>query len=312
MKEFYKTQKVTYNLMSFTGFKALLIFSMLTEGPKSYKEISDKIENNQYLREKISIDTMRVYINSLKRIGCEIKRIKGEDKISKYLITENPFELKISPDQMKSIIKVYKNISKSMDVKDMLYMDNLFEKIGKYVKNEEFISTLKGFSLLKDIDKNLLKDLIECCEKKQQITIAYNSPNSGIKNIEIAANEIIILNNKIYLNGFGFEYEHTNNFLVSRIKEIKNITDIVVPNKNSKKIIVEYELENCFFEPESYEKIINKTESKILVQAETSNTFFLKQRLLQFGPQCKIISPVDFKQDFISLLKDMKAGYYCD
>ena len=32
MKEFVKNQKVTYNLMSFTGFKALIIFSLLTDG----------------------------------------------------------------------------------------------------------------------------------------------------------------------------------------------------------------------------------------------------------------------------------------
>ena len=59
MKEFVKTQKVTYNLMSFTGFKSLLIFSLLAEGPKSYEEISQYIYNHPYLREKISIDTLR-------------------------------------------------------------------------------------------------------------------------------------------------------------------------------------------------------------------------------------------------------------
>ena len=46
MKEFVKTQKVTYNLMSFTGFKALLIFDMLTEGPKSFDEIQPEIGMN--------------------------------------------------------------------------------------------------------------------------------------------------------------------------------------------------------------------------------------------------------------------------
>ena len=46
MKEFVKTQKVTYNLMSFTGFKALLIFSMLTKGPKSFDEIAYEVENH--------------------------------------------------------------------------------------------------------------------------------------------------------------------------------------------------------------------------------------------------------------------------
>ena len=80
MKEFLKNQTITYNLMSFTGYKALILFSLLSEGPKSYREICDYFVNKTYLKESISIDTLRVYINSLKRIGCEVKRIRGEDK----------------------------------------------------------------------------------------------------------------------------------------------------------------------------------------------------------------------------------------
>ena len=40
MKEFLKNNTVTYNLMSFTGFKSILLFSLLTTGPKSYEDIS--------------------------------------------------------------------------------------------------------------------------------------------------------------------------------------------------------------------------------------------------------------------------------
>ena len=70
MKEFLKTNTITYNLISFTGFKALIIFSLLLESPKSYDEIIDYFANHDYIKETISIDTIRVYLNSLKRIGC--------------------------------------------------------------------------------------------------------------------------------------------------------------------------------------------------------------------------------------------------
>ena len=124
MKQFIKNQKVTYNLMSFTGYKALLIFNLLTESPKSYEEIKNYIYNHPYLREQISMDTMRVYMNSLKRLGCEIKRIKGEDKVSRYFISSHPFELQLSPDEKNSISSVYKNIVKCLSVED-IYDTNL-------------------------------------------------------------------------------------------------------------------------------------------------------------------------------------------
>jgi predicted DNA-binding transcriptional regulator YafY len=255
---------------------------------------------------------MRVYINSLKRIGCEIKRVKGEDKISRYTITSHPFELNFTPEELQSAIKVYKNLVKNMDIKDIIYMDKFFEKVGKYIKNEDFISTLKNLSMLKGINRDLLEELIDCCEQKLKVTVNYNSPNSGAKDIEFVANEIIILNNKIYINAYGMEYEHTNNFLISRINQIKNkeysynITDF-------KKEVVTYEVytSDKYFDLAEYESIIKKEDNKITIKAETSNIFFLKQRLLQFGPKCKILAPESFKKDFINLLQDMKAGY-CD
>ena len=78
MKEFLQTDKVTYNLMSFTAFKAMLIFSILMDGPKTYEEIKEIFLSQKYLNETLSIDTLRVYINSLERMGCEIvRRTKG-------------------------------------------------------------------------------------------------------------------------------------------------------------------------------------------------------------------------------------------
>ena len=275
MKQFVKTQKVTYNLMSFTAFKALLIFSMLAEGPKSYEEISNAMANNQYIREKISIDTMRVYINSLKRIGCEIKRTKAEDKISKYHITSYPFELKIKEEQIQSIIKIYKNIAKSLDIKDILCMDSLFEKISRQTKNESFIQNLRGNSILKDINIELAKQLVEYCDSKKLVTITYKSPNSGEKDIEIVADNIEINNGKVYLFGYGLEYKQTTGFLVNRIKSIKDVKELPENTKipSNTKVIYKINSPNTEIIPEKYEQIISKANNIYTIEANTNNTF---------------------------------------
>jgi len=312
MKEFIKTKKVTYNLMSFTAFKALLLFSELADSPKSYTEICEIFANHPYLHEEISIDTFRVYMNSLKRFGCEIKRVKGEDKISRYVITEHPFELKYTPEQLQSALKVFKSLVKNMEIEELISMEEFFEKIGQYIKNEDFINEAKKVSLLKDIDKELLKQLLECCEKKNQIIITYASPNSGNKKMEIIADKIEISNGKLYLYGLGFEYKQYGSFLVNRIKEINDIkTEKTLP-EGLHEIKVVYELyNNQNPHLEDYERIIEQSEDKLVIESVTTNKFLLKQRLLSFGPNCKIIFPDEFKNEFITLLKDMKAGYYC-
>ena len=314
MKEFIKNQKVTYNLMSFTGYKALLLFSLLSESPKSYNDISDYFFNHPYLRERISIDTLRVYINSLKRIGCEIKRTRGEDKISRYMVVSHPFELKMTPAQIQSVIKVYKSIVKNMDIKEILAMEHLFEKISYYIKNTELAADIRKISMLKDVDIKLLEDLLDCCDKKEQIVISYNSPNSGTKDIELIADKIESSNGKIYLYGIGFEYMQYGSFLVSRIKKINEIklTKTAPDNLKTFKIIYELECNPENIQLQENEKIIEKKDNKVVIEMNTSNDFLARQRLLEYGPICTILKPENFKNEFVNLLKDMKAGNYCD
>ena len=104
-----KTQTMTHNLMSFTGFKSLLLFSSLLESPKTFEEIKERFREYEFLKENISIDTLRVYINSLERIGCEIVRDKKSEG-GKYRLLKHPFEINLTEEQAKSIVKIYKNI----------------------------------------------------------------------------------------------------------------------------------------------------------------------------------------------------------
>lgn len=80
-------------------------------------------------------------MNTLKRLGCDIKRIKGDDKISRYYITEHPFELRLNEEEQQSIIKVYKNIHKDLDISALLAMDN-------FLSNFQNTLTIQNFWLI--------------------------------------------------------------------------------------------------------------------------------------------------------------------
>ena len=174
MKEFLKNNTVTYNLMSFTGFKSILLFSLLTTGPKSYEELQECFRNNEYLHENISKDTLRIYFNSLKQIGCSIKRI-NDNGVTKYSITSHPFVLKISDKQAKSIIKIFKAISKSIEVSDLIALQKFFDNISQYVTNEKLKEKLKNISPLCNINPQLIEDLINYAQNNTEITVYYNS-----------------------------------------------------------------------------------------------------------------------------------------
>ena len=308
MEDIIEEREITYNYMSFTGYKTLLIFSLLINGPKSFSEIADVIKSKKFLKDDVSNDTLRVYINSFKKIGCDVKRVK-QNGVSKYYITKHPFTISLSQGQYDSLLKLYKILVKNLCMKDLLCVYNFLEKLGNITSNENFINEIKKISFMKDVDINLLKYFITCCENNYKVNILYNSPNSGEKDIEIVTDKVEIYNNKIYLFGYGMEYDEYCKFPLSRIKKI-NAVDINSHYINSNVTKIVYKIPNyCIKELDENETIIDKNSTVSTIEMSAENLFIAKQRLLEYGYLCTVISPQQFRNDFVKLLQDMKEVY---
>lgn len=305
-----KNKTVTYNLMSFTGFKSLVVFSLLLESPKSYDEINTYFKKHEYIKEPISIDTLRVYLTSLRMVGCEIVRTRKTEG-SKYKLVSHPFELEITDEQIKSLIKVYKTVSKNIELHELIMLEKFLRKISDLIKNPDLSEALNRVSLFCGIDPNLVEKLIRHCNNKDQITFLYNSPRSGEKSIEIITDKVALNNNKFYLYGTGLEYNQYGYFPISRIKAVLNVKIFKTDVTNIENFTVGYELRANPNEIKltDEEKLVEIKDGKLLIENTTSNPFIVKQRILSFGYACKVLYPENFKKDIISTLKEMREGY---
>lgn len=310
MKEFLKTNTVTYNLMSFTGFKSILLFLYLLDGPKSYEEMQNYLKNNEYLHEVVSIDTLRVYLNSLKEIGCKISKV-SKGKTTRFAIDSHPFTLKVSDKHVKSIIKINNAISKNIEVTDFQAIQNFLDKFSACITNKDLKEELKNTSPLNNIDKNLISDLITYTQNKNEITIYYNSLNSGKKNITIKLDKIYINNNKLYISGINYENKSYASFLVSKIINIVSV-NLHTENIEVPILTVGYEYSKDShedFDLLENEKIISSNDNKLLIEITSQNKFNITQRIMSHGSKCKVLYPTEFKNHIISTLKQMKEGY---
>ena len=171
------------------------------------------------------------------------------------------------------------------------------------------------------MNKNIIKrgsvmsyinDLRKYVNNKNEITVLYNSSNSGQKNITILADRLYISNNKLYLAGVNSEYKNYYSFLVS------NIIKIISVNLGGNKLqvptyTVKYEYfktDNEVLELLSSEKIIEETDKKIIIEMTSKNKFDITQRVLSLSNKCRVISPEDYKQEIIDCLKQMKEEYF--
>ena len=311
MKEFLKSNTVTHNLMSFTGFKSIFIFTLLSEGPKTYKQLQEAFQNHEYLRENISIDTLRIYLNSLKKIGCNIEKVTKKG-VTTYSLVEHPFELKIDDKQAKSIIKIYKAISKSIEVSDLISLQNFFEKMAEYVSNEKLKTDLQYISPLNGIDSKLISDLIYYAQHNAEITMLYNSKSSNIdKEITIIIEKLAIENSKLYIYGINNNRNNYSSFLVQYIKKVTHVNfGKKTLNLPEIKVVYEYFKETMdTFELLTCEKILDETENKYIIELTSKNKFEIMQRILSLSYKCKVLAPTDIRSELIQTLKKMKEGY---
>lgn len=309
MQEFLINNTVNCNLMSLTGYRTLVIFNALMESPKSNEEINNCLFNDQYIKERFSSDTLRIYINSLRAIGCEIIGANKSNN-KKYELISHPFIYDIPKSQLKALTKLYKSIYDKIDIKEVIAIENLFKKLSESVKNENTKEFLKNISVLKSINRNILSDLIIHCKNKNQIIFLYNSPRSGEKEIELVADKLAFKSEKLYLWGNNLTHKEYSYFALDRIIKICSIK-IQKDKEEFPSINITYELynHNDIYLPEPDERIIEKTDNKIVIEAISKNEFSLFQKLLFFGSDCKVISPKSFKMKLINKLRTMEENY---
>lgn len=307
MQEFLTNNTVSCNLMSLTGYRTLVILGALMESPKSNEEINEILLNDQYIREKFSNDTLRLYINSLREIGCGITRANKLNN-NKYELVSHPFVYEIPKPQLKAISKLYKSIYDKIDIEEVISIENFFEKLANSTASADTKDALKSISMLKGINKRMLNDLLVQCKNKNQIVFLYNSPRSGEKQIEIIADKISFKSGKLYLWGNNLTHKQYSYFAIERILKICSIK--LLKNKDEVQTVkVVYEVYNKDYEPLSSEKIIERTDEKLIIETDSDNEFNLIQRLLHQANDCKVLQPQDFKDKLLAKLKTMEEIY---
>lgn len=306
--------KIGYNTMLFSAFKTLVIYNLLSDAPHTMAEIKEVLGKIPFIKTEISNDSIRVYLNSLEKCGCKIEKklTHNQRRQYSYQIVETPFKPKLVNAQTDKLFDLYEICTYNIPFEKFLEIDFFYKKLGKYLHNEYFSEKYEIHSKLKDFDTGLLKTLSDCCLNNDVVTVLYNSPHSGLKEISIVAYEICIKNYKLYLQGFGKEYKEKAIFLIDRIQNIINIEPYDGSDKKETLPDMIYELYD-FYEPlDEDETVIETTPEYRKIRRKVKNKLLTFQRILEFGCGCKIIEPEIYRNELISKLKSIKEVYRDD
>ena len=300
-------EKVDTKLISLTGARSLLLLTMLSTGPKNAEEINNFFLTNNILDKAYSKDTLRMDLNCLKSYGVKISRANKNN--GKYVLLSSPFMLKITKREIKTLSKLYSMNIEKLSIQQLITYHKLFNKLADFTEPQEYKEAIKGISVLKNLNIDLLEELNRDCKSKNLILIEYSSPRSAEKEIKIKTEYIGFRSNKLYL--FGFDTTKSKHvFLnISRIKKvILRFLDKDIPE--APLTTVKFRLKNFEnYNLETAEIIAEKTDNEALITGQYYNDFIAIQRMMYFAEDCTVLEPQEIVDQIIEKLLKMRKHY---
>lgn len=294
--------------ISSTGTRALIVFFGILASPKTYEEITEFLISSGIITGGYSIDTLRMDLNTLKAIGCEIDKATKKNNF-KYTLLNHPFKVEITPMDICFLKEAYKSICKTCSPSTLLEYHKLFLKLSTMTESEETKETILGISLLKGLNIELIEELVADEEHNNKVQILYQPSKTKEVTYDITLEKLGMRSNKLY----AFCFNHTlgkRTFLnVVKIKKILcKYFDRTV--QKGFDVIVKFKLSRSYlYQLEPTETILDSSDDVLTIEGMYFNMFIATQRILSFGKDCIVIEPEDFREQIIEKFLEMRELY---
>ena len=306
---FKPVDKKDLSQISLTGMRAIVLIGLLMVSPRSLEEIRQIFINLNIMEEENSDDILRIDLNTIKSMGFEVSRASAKTDY-KYVLLKHPFVLEIAKDELLVLKKVYKIIKSNADIQTLILFDELVRKIATFISDSDTREEFLGISILKNFDINLIRTILSAIKREEILDLVYRKAGAKVDAVkEIAAQNLVFNNDKIYLYGYNLQSEDSVVFNIQRIKSILKIK----PKKedfDQKIIKIKFHLRGFGLDtPEAGETVVESGKNGFIVEGVYHNEFLATQRMLSFGARCTVLEPLDFRNKIIAKLRDMRTIY---
>lgn len=306
---FKVSEKTELNQISLTGVRGIVLIGLLIAQPRSLEEIRKAFIELGIMEDENSDDILRIDLNTLKIMGCEISRSSARTNF-KYVLGKHPFAFNIEDNELNLLRKAYNTAKSKTDILGIIAYDDLFKKIASRICDENKKEELLGISVLKHYDVQILKDLLLDCKQNRTLCLVYKkSPSANEVQKEIVAQKLVFQNDKVYLYGYDLKKNDSVVLLTSKIKSVlTRKLEKAKFNQAFTKVRFVLTTDN-FVELQEDEAILNNIENSYEIEGNYHNEFLAIQRILSFGSKCVVTEPVEIKNAVIAKLKEMRAIY---
>ena len=108
-------EKSDISQISLTGVRAIALIGLLAIEPKSMEEIREKFLEYNIMEESQPDDVIRVDLNTIRSMGCEISRPTQKNNF-KYVLNRHPFTLNLKKENIEVVRKLFNKINPAQQI----------------------------------------------------------------------------------------------------------------------------------------------------------------------------------------------------
>jgi predicted DNA-binding transcriptional regulator YafY len=315
--------------MNSTAYRIFKLLQWLIDAPLSVEALNRKFCDDPQIGKPLSSDSIWLYINTLKALGCRIRRPSPRNGFQ-YEMLSHPFGLMLNEGQLETLAQAKAFAQQKLDHQEMRILDGLFKKMVEYSDCPDPGRAVEHlFSQSRSFDYQNRESYIFALEtaiaEEQILSLRYLSPMKGKEKLVFLPMAIFYEQGVVYIRGERPENDSSSSLRLDRILGIEVIkdTELLVALKARRQhttavtlhILAKagerfdglklgenqgiYEERICYEERGGYYE----------VTLQARDFFYLKQRLLACGLPFRIVTPLPFKEDVTQTLQSMLAFY---
>ena len=140
--------------------------------------------------------------------------------------------------------------------------------------------------------------------------MTYATSSKKIEKINISSERVFCEAGKLYVLGWYYKRNTCSYFNAEKILEFHSIEPKKLTETLENKVLYKVTGDEALtFRCNSDERILEQTEKEITVECTATSEFKIVQRLLSFGCDFELISPMYLKNHLLEKLSKIKARY---
>ncbi len=309
-----------------TAYRVLRMLQWLCQSPMSIEDFNRRFMEDALIQKILSEDSLWLYMNTLKMLGCEISRPAPSNGYC-YELLYQPFGAPLEEEDIEVLAEVKQLAEQQMPYTRILHLDQFFKKILQLSTLEQRDTIV--FDLFKDtrsIDYegslSLIDSLEEVINQQQLLFLTYQSSVKGKECFYFLPELINYQRGVLLLKGSRLGYEQSVLLRVDRIHEFDVAEGPELIHQQLIKIQEGLSLAKVRFYDvttltcpslafgESSCYVANEGERPYMeLTIQTRDWFLLKQKLFETGLHFEVMEPEAFRADVLETLMAMERHY---